>query len=250
MPIVLAWKRSHLRSLWQGYKDQYGSDLVQDLWRDTADDAVCNPSNPLPRLIVIVITEPYFGIRNLWRSKRSDARRHIVVSCVGESPLCNLVTFYLVRFHWTPQHFVNIKAEFREKYGTSVEETIREKFPPTDKGPNLDDWRDFCIELAMSAENSIYNPPSNTLYVGNLPQDTRQGELHTLFTTQPGYKGLGFRRNGKDSVCYVEFKDARTAGQTLSKLTGYKLSNSGKIGIRLNFCDSIPTAMTKIVYEG
>jgi hypothetical protein len=58
-----------------------------------------------------------------------------------------------------------------------------------------------------------------------------------------------FRRNAKDSVCYVEFKDACTAGQTLSKLTGYKLSNSGKIGIRLNFCESIPTAMSETVYE-
>jgi hypothetical protein len=162
----------------------------------------------------------------------------------------NLVTFYLVRFHWTPQHFINIKAEFREKYGTSVEETIQEKFPPTDKGPNLNDWRDFCIELAMSTdENSRYNPPSNTLHVGNLPPDTRQEELHTLFTTQPGCVELMFRQNAKGSVCYVEFKDARTAGQTLSRLTGYKLSNSGNIGIRLNFCESIPTAMSETVYE-
>jgi hypothetical protein len=161
-----------------------------------------------------------------------------------------LVTFYLVRFHWTPQHFITIKAEFREKYGTSLEETIQEKFPPTDEGPNLDDWRDFCIELAMSTdENNRYNPPSNTLHVGNLPTHTPKGELNTLFTTQPGFVSLRVRRNAKGPMCYVEFKDARTAGQTLSKLTGYKLSTSGKTGIRLNFCDSIPTAMSEHVYE-
>jgi hypothetical protein len=63
MPIILARNRSHLRSVWQGYQDRYGSDFVQDLWRYTRDDAVRNPLNQLPRLIVIVTNRAIF-----WRT--------------------------------------------------------------------------------------------------------------------------------------------------------------------------------------
>jgi hypothetical protein len=63
---------------------------------------------------------------------------------------------------------------------------------------------DFCIELAMSTdESSQYNTPSDTLHVGNIPQDTLNEELNTLFRTQPGYKGLGL---ADGTIRFVKFE--------------------------------------------
>ncbi|KAL3492444.1 hypothetical protein BJX62DRAFT_236262 [Aspergillus germanicus] len=144
-----------------------------------------------------------------------------------------LLTAYLVRLHWNPRHFVAVKEEFRQQYDRSVEKAIVEKFPPTDEDPDLDDWRDFCIELVLSTdENSRYNPPSDTLHVGNIPPDTSDEEISTLFRTQPGYMGFSL---GDSTSAFVMFEDARTAGKALSNLTGSRLSKSEEIGIRLYF---------------
>ena len=49
------------------------------------------------------------------------------------------------------------------------------------------------------------NPPCNTLYVGNLPLDTSEDELKTMFSKQRGYKRLCFRTKTEwaDVLCGV-----------------------------------------------
>lgn len=80
-----------------------------------------------------------------------------------------------------------------------------------------------------------HNPPCNTLYVGNLPLDTSEDELKTIFCKQRGYRRLCFRTKQNGPMCFVEFEDISFATKALSELYGYMLSNSIKGGIRLSF---------------
>ncbi|WPH03226.1 Hypothetical protein R9X50_00610300 [Acrodontium crateriforme] len=79
------------------------------------------------------------------------------------------------------------------------------------------------------------NPPCNTLYVGNLPMDTSEDELKTLFSKQRGYKRLAVRQKPQGPMCFVEFEDISYATQTLHTLYGHLLHNSVRGGIRLSF---------------
>jgi hypothetical protein len=79
------------------------------------------------------------------------------------------------------------------------------------------------------------NPPCNTLYVGNLPPDTSEDELKSLFSKQRGYKRMIFRNKANGPICFVEFEDVTFATKCLHDLYGYQLSNSVKGGIRLSF---------------
>ncbi|KAK4971222.1 cell cycle RNA binding protein whi3, partial [Elasticomyces elasticus] len=79
------------------------------------------------------------------------------------------------------------------------------------------------------------NPPCNTLYVGNLPIDTSEDELKTMFSRQRGYKRLCFRTKQNGPMCFVEFEDVPAASKALLELYGHPLSNSVKGGIRLSF---------------
>lgn len=79
------------------------------------------------------------------------------------------------------------------------------------------------------------NPPCNTLYVGNLPLDTSEDELKTMFSKQRGYKRLCFRTKQNGPMCFVEFEDISFATKALNELYGHPLSNSVKGGIRLSF---------------
>lgn len=86
-----------------------------------------------------------------------------------------------------------------------------------------------------AANPNDLNPPCNTLYVGNLPPDTSEEELKALFSKQRGYKRLCFRNKQNGPMCFVEFDEVAMASKALNELYGYKLSNSGKTGIRLSF---------------
>jgi hypothetical protein len=79
------------------------------------------------------------------------------------------------------------------------------------------------------------NPPCNTLYVGNLPVDTSEDELKSIFSKQRGYKRLCFRTKQNGPMCFVEFEDIAYATKALHELYGLPLHNSVKGGIRLSF---------------
>ena len=79
------------------------------------------------------------------------------------------------------------------------------------------------------------NPPCNTLYVGNLPVDTSEDELKSLFSKQRGYRRLCFRAKTNGPMCFVEFEDITAATKALDELYGRQLTNSIKGGIRLSF---------------
>ncbi|KAM0797572.1 hypothetical protein BDR22DRAFT_892203 [Usnea florida] len=81
-------------------------------------------------------------------------------------------------------------------------------------------------------------PPSNTLYVGNLPADTSRDELKDLssiFRKQRGYKKFYLKRKQNGPMCFVEFEGVAFATKALNELHGHSLHNSAKGGIRLSF---------------
>jgi len=79
------------------------------------------------------------------------------------------------------------------------------------------------------------NSPCNTLYVGNLPGETSEDELKTIFARQRGYKRMSFRTKPQGPMCFVEFEDTQYATKALTELHGRALSNSTKGGVRLSF---------------
>ncbi|OMH85198.1 Cell wall integrity protein scw1 [Zancudomyces culisetae] len=80
------------------------------------------------------------------------------------------------------------------------------------------------------------NPPCNTLYVGNLPVNTREEELRQLFQSAKGYKRMCFRTKPKTGpMCFVEFQDVDCAANALIDYDGYLLSTSINGGIRLSY---------------
>lgn len=48
------------------------------------------------------------------------------------------------------------------------------------------------------------NPPCNTLYVGNLPNETTEEELFSLFCKCSGYKRLSLKMRHTGPMCFVE----------------------------------------------
>lgn len=79
------------------------------------------------------------------------------------------------------------------------------------------------------------NPPCNTLYVGNLPANTSEDELRSLFSKCHAFKRMSFRNKAQGPMCFVEFEDVQYATQAMNELQGHCLSNSIKGGIRLSF---------------
>lgn len=96
-------------------------------------------------------------------------------------------------------------------------------------------YRSLGGMLVGSSNPADQNPPCNTLYVGNLPPNTDEEELKSMFYKCPGYKRLSFRNKSNGPMCFVEFEDAIYAAQALQDLHGNPLSNSVKGGIRLSF---------------
>ena len=113
--------------------------------------------------------------------------------------------------------------------------------------PNAIPELSLLARVPPPANPADQNPPCNTLYVGNLPLDTTEIELRTLFQSQPGFKRLSFRTkqtNGITShhgpMCFVEFEDVALATRALAELYGKTLprvngTSNNKGGIRLSF---------------
>lgn len=54
----------------------------------------------------------------------------------------------LVRLHWEPRHFEQVKIDYRRRYGERIEEAIAEEIMTSSNGA---EWGEFCIELVHSS---------------------------------------------------------------------------------------------------
>jgi hypothetical protein len=74
------------------------------------------------------------------RSSKSDVKE----SSSGKKERYELLISRLVRLHWDRLHFHRTKIEYRDKYGTYLEDDVEDCV----KGQ---DFMDFCLELCESA---------------------------------------------------------------------------------------------------
>nr|OQO15365.1 hypothetical protein B0A51_17734 [Rachicladosporium sp. CCFEE 5018] len=88
------------------------------------------------------------------------------------------------------------------------------------------------------SQTPAQNPPCNTLVVGNLPEQTSETELISLFSSQPGYKRLCFRTKQSRSTCLVEFEDVSFATKAMAALYDHKLAFNTNSSLRLSFAKS------------
>uniref|UniRef100_A0A0N4ZG89 RRM domain-containing protein n=1 Tax=Parastrongyloides trichosuri TaxID=131310 RepID=A0A0N4ZG89_PARTI len=91
------------------------------------------------------------------------------------------------------------------------------------------------------------NNPCSTLFVANLPGNVNEEELKSLFRGFPGFLKLKLNVknnvNGKsnentipiNAVAFIEYGDVRQATQVLHSLQGFKLTNSERGGIRIEY---------------
>lgn len=64
-----------------------------------------------------------------------------------------------------------------------------------------------CLQVS----NTKDNPPCSTLFVGNLGDTVSEGELLSIFSSQPGFVTLKLVRNVKSATAFVEFADLAAA---------------------------------------
>jgi len=69
-----------------------------------------------------------------------------------------------------------------------------------------------------------HDPPCNTLFVGNLPNNVTERELSILFRFMPGFCGVRLiQRENKPPICFVEFTDSTSAAYAMHNFQGIKL---------------------------
>ncbi|MCO5575399.1 hypothetical protein L7F22_029200 [Adiantum nelumboides] len=84
-------------------------------------------------------------------------------------------------------------------------------------------------------QNNKDNPPCNTLFIGNLGESTSEAELRGLFSGQPGFKQMKVLRQGRSTVCFIEFTVVNAAIAVHNNLQGAILASSDRGGMRLQY---------------
>eukprot|EP00249_Psilotum_nudum_P007051 c20272_g1_i1 orf=522-1514(+) len=84
-------------------------------------------------------------------------------------------------------------------------------------------------------QNIKDNPPCNTLFIGNLGEATTEAELRGIFSSRPGFRQMKVLRQGKSTVCFIEFLDVNNAMAVHNSLQGALLSSSDRGGIRIQY---------------
>uniref|UniRef100_A0A0C9SA94 TSA: Wollemia nobilis Ref_Wollemi_Transcript_4376_1943 transcribed RNA sequence n=1 Tax=Wollemia nobilis TaxID=56998 RepID=A0A0C9SA94_9CONI len=84
-------------------------------------------------------------------------------------------------------------------------------------------------------QNMKDNPPCNTLFIGNLGENTSEAELRGLFSGQPGFKQMKVLRQGRSTVCFIEFEDLNSALAVHNNLQGAVLTSSDRGGMRIQY---------------
>ncbi|KAH0077567.1 hypothetical protein KCU60_g17690, partial [Aureobasidium melanogenum] len=154
---------------------------------------------------------PQFGNLSL-DTNHSTTNGHSYSNYVGSPPGSNFASPQAVR---SPPLPTPTRGPAGGPNGTYSNRNLKHDYPP--------------------ANPADQNPPCNTLYVGNLPINTSEDELKSLFSKSRGFKRLCFRTKQNGPMCFVEFEDTSYASHALHELYGVQLHNSYKGGIRVSF---------------
>jgi len=84
-------------------------------------------------------------------------------------------------------------------------------------------------------QNMKDNPPCNTLFIGNLGENTNETELRGLFSGQPGFRQMKVLRQERSTVCFIEYEDLHSAAAVHNNLQGAVLTSSERGGMRIQY---------------
>ncbi|KAJ7122711.1 hypothetical protein O6H91_Y563300 [Diphasiastrum complanatum] len=119
---------------------------------------------------------------------------------------------------WAPQGYISPGAPYDPYAGYSISQVAH--VGPAGYAP---------------VQNTKDNPPCNTLFIGNLGEATSESELRGVFSSQPGFRQMKVLRQGKSTVCFIEFVDVNTAMVVHCNLQGAVLLTSDRGGMRIQF---------------
>jgi hypothetical protein len=158
---------------------------------------------------------PQFGSLSLDTNTSPTNGNHTYSQFVGSPSNSNYVSPQSVRSPPLPTPSRGPTGGTNGSYAASRNMNLKHDYPP--------------------ANPADQNPPCNTLYVGNLPVNTSEDELKSLFSKSRGFKRLCFRTKQNGPMCFVEYEDITYASHALHELYGVQLHNSYKGGIRVSF---------------
>ncbi|KAG2271180.1 hypothetical protein Bca52824_065735 [Brassica carinata] len=81
----------------------------------------------------------------------------------------------------------------------------------------------------VPVQNAKDNPPCNTLFIGNLPENINEEELWSLLSSQPGFNQMKILRQERHTVCFIEFEDVNSATNVHHNLQGAVIPSSGQL---------------------
>ncbi|KAF6149057.1 hypothetical protein GIB67_018635 [Kingdonia uniflora] len=89
-------------------------------------------------------------------------------------------------------------------------------------------------------QNVKDNPPCNTLFIGNLGENTTEEELRGMFSIRPGFKQMKVLKQERNTVCFIEFNDLSSAINVHQSLQGAVIPSSGRGGMRIQYPSILP----------
>ncbi|MCO5581211.1 hypothetical protein L7F22_035089 [Adiantum nelumboides] len=127
---------------------------------------------------------------------------------------------------WVPQTYIPATVPYDPYAGYGMSPSVQPLAPvPTALAPSG----------YAPIQNNKDNPPCNTLFIGNLGESTSETELRGLFSGQPGFKQMKVLRQGRSTVCFIEFTDVNAAIAVHNNLQGAILASSDRGGMRLQY---------------
>eukprot|EP00252_Welwitschia_mirabilis_P027811 TRINITY_DN967_c0_g2_i1.p1 TRINITY_DN967_c0_g2~~TRINITY_DN967_c0_g2_i1.p1 ORF type:complete len:305 (-),score=58.71 TRINITY_DN967_c0_g2_i1:188-1102(-) len=138
---------------------------------------------------------------------------------------------------WGPQNYMAAPAAPYNPYGVyNVPQVAPVPLPVAPSG-------------YAPVQNMKDNPPCNTLFIGNLGENTSEAELRGLFSGQPGFKQMKILKQGRSTVCFIQFENVNYATAVHNNLQGAVLASSERGGIRIQYSKN-PFGMKSSVGNG
>ncbi|KAJ5623090.1 hypothetical protein N7490_011695 [Penicillium lividum] len=133
--IIVLRRDSHLREVLHAYEAIYGQNFARAMISKSRNLVGETLAHILNGAINRPMRDALLLHQALRESKSGRERSELLIS-------------RLVRLHWEPRHFEQVKLEYRRRYGERIEEAIAEEILTSSNGG---EWGEFCIELVHSS---------------------------------------------------------------------------------------------------
>ncbi|KAJ5652230.1 hypothetical protein N7507_009656 [Penicillium longicatenatum] len=133
--IIVLRSDSHLREVLRAYEAIYGHNFARAMISKSRNLVGETLAHILNGAINRPMRDALLLHQALRESKSGRERSELLIS-------------RLVRLHWEPRHFEQVKIDYRRRYGERIEEAIAEEILTSSNGG---EWGEFCIELVHSS---------------------------------------------------------------------------------------------------